>query len=285
MIGSAVTRFLSERGVHVTEVNRTGQAVVQENEAIKFDVLTDEIGKLIGNFSKGTTLINFIGLIRHKIDLQSENSVAAAKKVNSIFPQELTRMSKSLDINVIQIATDCIFSGRKGKYSERSIPDPIDVYGETKLNGELLADNLLTLRVSIVGNEMHHHIELMDWVMHQRLNAEILGFKNHSWNGITSLHFGKIIYGILQSDFFNAGTFHIVPEASISKFQLVSLIAGHAQRYDLNIKEFEAEKKIDRTLATDYLENNSMLWEMAGYESPPTIDFMLEEYFEWASRK
>jgi dTDP-4-dehydrorhamnose reductase len=285
MIGSAVTRHLSEKGVQVIEVNRAGQALVPENEVIKFDVFTDDIQVLVDNFSKGTTFINLIGLIRHKIESGNRESIIAADLVNSIFPQELVKVTKKHEMRVIQIATDCIFSGSQGHYSEFAPADPNDTYGESKLRGELVSENLMTLRVSIVGNEIHNHVELMDWVLSQPKNAEVRGYKNHFWNGITSLHFGKMISGILLSETFKPGTFHIVPKAPISKFKLISLIAKYAHRLDLDIKEFAAEIKIDRTLTTEFPENNSMIWKMAGYESPPTIDFMLSEYFEWSYHK
>jgi len=284
MIGSAVTRYLSETGVQITEVNRVGKAMLPNNKVVKFDVLTDDIHELLDNFTKKTIFINLIGLIRHKIPANKNTAILGADFVNSVFPRELVKISSMREMRVIQIATDCIFSGNKGSYSELSIADPSDLYGKSKLNGELLASNLLTLRVSVIGNEIDNHVELMDWVLKQPRNNEIKGYSNHFWNGITSLHFGKIINGMLQEDIFNPGTFHVVPDAPISKFKLISLIAKYAGRSDLEIREFATEIPIDRTLSTEFDENNSMIWKMAGYESPPTIESMLKEYFEWVER-
>jgi dTDP-4-dehydrorhamnose reductase len=284
MIGSAVTKYLSEKGVQLTEVNRAGRATNPSNKVIKFDALTDDTEELINRFSKGTIFINLIGTIRHKIETSRSESVIAAKIVNSVFPRELSGICNMYEMRVIQIATDCIFSGKEGNYSELSAAEPIDIYGESKLNGELQLSNLLTLRVSVVGHEIQNHVELMDWVLGQPRNAVIKGYTNHVWNGVTSLHFGKIVNGILEANDFNFGTFHVVPNAPISKSKLISLIATYAQRPDLKIEEFAAEIPIDRTLTTEFTENNSMIWKRAGYESPPTINFMLKEYFEWISR-
>ena len=44
-------------------------------------------------------------------------------------------------LKVIQIATDCVFDGLKGNYTEDDKHNAIDVYGKTKSLGEVSADN------------------------------------------------------------------------------------------------------------------------------------------------
>ena len=282
MIGSATTTYLSSLNYSITEVNRQGFSIASQNDVRKFDVLKDSVKQLLDSLTPDTIIINLIGVIRHKISLSSEESVAIAFKVNKEFPGILVAYAQELGMKVIQIATDCVYSGINGSYSEESKMNPIDVYGESKASGELMASNLLTLRVSIVGHEAKDHVELMDWVLSQPLDSAVNGFRNHFWNGITSMHFAKILDGILKDGLFSSGTFHLVPSGTVSKFELIKMIAEMSGRRDLTIVETESERLMDRTLSTIYKEKNAEFWGSAGYRLIPTIRMMLEEYFLWS---
>ena len=285
MIGSTLVKYLSELQIPFIEVNREGIGIVLGSKAIQFDAANGDVQELISNFSQNTTFINLIGVIRHKIETKDERLIQEAKLINSIFPQELTKHALEIQGKVIQIATDCIYSGKVGKYTEYSSADPVDVYGKTKFDGEYRANNLLTLRVSVIGREIRNHIELMEWVINQSPQAELKGFKNHFWNGVTSLHFAKLVGSLISQIPFSPGTFHIVPGNSISKFELVSLIARLANRDDLVVLETQDTSAVNRTLSTEFPDFNSMLWQSAGYQVPPTIEAMAEEYFGWLSQQ
>ena len=281
MIGSAATIYLSRLEHSVIEVNREGISVTGKNAVRKFDALKDSVDQLLSSLPSDTILVNLIGVIRHKIDSNSEESSSQAKKVNSDFPKLLVQSASNLNLRVVQIATDCVFSGQDGAYSEDAKVDPIDIYGETKVAGEIAAKNLLTLRVSVVGREVKDHIELMDWIITQPPNNAVNGFNNHFWNGITSLHFAKILAGILKNGFSARGTFHLIPTGAVNKLELIQIIAELSGRNDLKIIETAAEKPIDRTLRTNSNEINAEFWKSAGYQGIPTIRMMLEEYFGW----
>ena len=281
MIGSATTLFLSGMKHHVIEVNRQGISITGDNQVRRFDVMRDSVKELLEGFPAETVIINLIGLIRHKIEEDSEASIAEAKRVNTDFPIELVRQAQDLGIRVIQIATDCVYSGQEGPYSEESKMDPIDIYGESKANGEIFSENLLTLRVSIVGREVKNHVELMDWVFAHPRNTRVTGYTNHYWNGVSSLHFAKIVDGILSSNTILNGTFHIVPRDSVSKFELIKMIVDSSGRKDLKILQTAAEKRIDRRLSSINIKNNEEFWKWAGYQVIPSIRMMLDEYFAW----
>lgn len=285
MIGSTLVKYFSELQIPFIEVNREGIGITPGNKAIQFNAANGDIQELISNFPKNTTFINLMGVIRHKIDLKDYKSIQNAKVVNSVFPKELAKQAEVIHGRVIQIATDCIYSGKEGGYTEFSNADPVDVYGETKHKGECIANNLMTLRVSVIGKEMRNHIELMDWVINQEPKAELKGFENHLWNGITSLHFAKLVATIIAHNFFSPGTFHIVPGNSISKFELISLTARLANRGDLVVLKTRDTNTVNRTLSSDFPDFNSMLWRTAGYEVPPTIEAMVGEYFGWMSQQ
>ena len=281
MIGSGVTRYLSEESYPVTEANRNAIQTRTGNKVISFDAAKDNIENFVGKLPSGSTILNFIGVIRHKIDDGQVESVANAIDINGKFPLRLVTAAAKNNCRVMQIGTDCVFSGNRGNYSESSPKDPVDVYGQTKLQGETISENLMTLRVSVVGKEWKNHIELMDWVLNTKINGELNGYTNHFWNGITSLQLAKVISGILEVGNFQPGTFHLVPQDKKSKFDLVTSIAQFSGRKDLKIQEFTDSASVDRTLTTQFPELNRNLWGAAGFSGIPTIDLMLEEYFNW----
>ena len=92
------------------------------------------------------------------------------------------------------MATDCVFSGQTGAYSESSAHDALDVYGKTKSLGEVPSPAVMNLRVSVIGKGSQG---LYHWVASQPHGAVINGYLDHQWNGITSVEYGRIIAGII----------------------------------------------------------------------------------------
>ena len=125
-------------------------------------------------------------------------------------------------MRLIHLSTDCIFSGNKGFYSENDIPDPTDIYGRSKLIGELDYDNTLTIRKSVIGHELLTKKGLLEWFLDQK--NPIQGYKNVIFSGITVLELARLIeqYIIPKNDL--KGILNISGE-SISKFDLLKIIA------------------------------------------------------------
>jgi dTDP-4-dehydrorhamnose reductase len=215
----------------------------------------------------GTRIINCIGLIKPYC-----NDVAQAIKVNALFPH-------TLPPGTIQIATDCVYSGAKGSYVETDPHDALDVYGKTKSLGE--AEHLINLRCSIIGPEVKNHISLLDWFLAQE--GEVTGFTNHLWNGITTYHFTKIVKGMLDSNLKFPPLQHIVPADVVTKAQLLQILSDE-YNHRIPINEKPAPQAIDRTLATLDPEMNLKLWQLAGYDEPPTIRQMVKELANEVSR-
>ena len=280
MIGSGVLDSFSNSQLEVVESNRSGQSHISKNKVIKFDILSSNLDEIFSQIPRNSIVLNLAGVIRHKFSSENEKFVSEVMKVNGEFPIKLVEKANKYDCKVVQIATDCVFSGSLGNYNEDSRKDASDLYGTSKIEGEVKADNLMTIRVSVVGKEKRNHFELMDWVLNQKTGAEINGYVNHYWNGVTSLQLGRILEGALSEDFI-AGTFHLVPAGQVSKYELVSLIASYGGREDLNIRKFTDMRVMDRTLSTKFPDLNTRLWLDAGYPTPPTIEDMIQEYFDW----
>ena len=280
MLGSAVSRYLSEKKFRILEINSSG--ITQgNNQVAKFDITQDNVDKLEKYLSGIDFVVNCAGLIKHKINEKSLTSLSDLIKINSIFPFELSKLSHKLNFKVIQPATDCVYSGLKGNYSESDTRDPVDLYGYSKVLGEHIDMNLLTLRCSLIGRELSTKLEFLEWVLSHSPEKSLKGFTNHHWNGITTLAFAKMVCGLIDGKKFTPGTFHVLPNDSVSKFELAKAISINFGVTDTEITPIESPMPINRTLATIFEQFNSELWKAAGYNKVPTISEMVKEYSLW----
>jgi dTDP-4-dehydrorhamnose reductase len=270
MLGHAV---LEEFGGFSGKVNFTSRS----GSGISFDVLSDPIDSLAKYVSHGDYIINCLGITKPHINDENEQDVARARLVNSLFPAELASLAEDSGSRVIQIATDCVFSGRTGHYLETDAHDAEDVYGKTKSLGEVVSENVMHIRVSTIGRELGRSTLLLEWVLSHPHGATIPGYTDHFWNGVTTNHFARVARGIIENDAFRSGLSHLVPADELSKADLVRKIASAFGRSDLMVKDADSGKPINRTLSTTNPDFNRRLWVGAGYPEIPTIEQLIAE--------
>lgn len=269
MLGSAVHRQLVSVDFDVIEASRTS--------GLKFDARELQSHRLIqdGGLDAGDYIVNCVGLTKSRINEQSIDSRALAVRLNVDFPNDLALAAEKSGVRVIQVATDCVFSGTVGSYSESAKHDAEDVYGKTKSLGEAPSHAVMHLRCSLIGPERGRNSLFFEWVRQQPEGASIQGFTNHIWNGLTSDVFGQIVSGIVSERLFVPGVHHLVPEDKVSKDQLVRLELEALGRADVKVSSVEATFEVDRTLSTQNTEANLQLFAAAGYTNPPTIAEMV----------
>lgn len=281
MLGSTLTHILESEFDTVYEFNRVGKSVTGNNPCRPIHV-TSNNG--IEELFKGLDIdfvVNCIGMIKNLINENDQNSVNLANRVNAQFPVELSESLSRLGVSVIQVGTDCVYSGKTGLYSESDQRDPVDVYGLTKNIGEMSSSQSMLIRCSIVGKELRSRNSLLEWILTQPKTALINGYVNHIWNGVTTLHFSQIIAGVIKSGTYKPGVVHLVPKDIVNKYELIKLIASNFGRSDLQIIQYEAEVPINRSLTTINSERNRQLWNNGGYNDLPTIAEMVATYAKW----
>ena len=233
--------------------------------------------------------INAIGIIKPHIRDDNAAEVERAIDVNSIFPHRLARAAEQTGTRVIQIATDCVYSGGRGEYVETDEHDARDVYGKSKSLGEVRSPAVHHLRCSIIGPELKHHVSLLDWFRGQAQGATVNGFVNHRWNGVSTLHFGRLCRGIISSGVTLPHLVHVLPGDVVTKADLLAELAAAYGRHDVTIRRVDAQTVIDRTLTPRQPELNAALWAAAGYATPPAIGAMVRElaaaHREWPGRR
>ncbi len=271
MLGSAVTEELMRHSIQVLEASRT--------KGVRFDAAELMVEKLLdeAQLRPSDYIVNCVGLTKSRIDESDPGSRANAVRLNFDFPNSLAKAAETRGIRVLQVATDCVYSGEKGSYLESHLHDPHDVYGKTKSLGEIPAANVMHLRCSLIGPELGRSSLFFEWVRQQPLDAKVAGYTNHHWNGLTSSAFGQVIAGIIKQNGFRAGVQHLVPEDKVTKDELVRMVLSNLKRDDVSVESTEASYFVDRTVATQRPEVNKALFENAGYSCLPTIGQMVQE--------
>lgn len=235
-------------------------------------------------FADQNWIINCIGITKPLIHDDNPAEVETAIAVNSALPHQLGKIAAAHGARVLQIATDCVYSGAKGDYVEQDPHDALDVYGKTKSLGEAYLPSMSHLRCSIIGPEPKDFKSLLEWFRRQPASAQLNGFTNHRWNGLTTLHFARICLGIIRNNIQLPHLTHVVPSGSMTKAQMLIEFKAAFDRCDIHVREMEASTLIDRTLATTKSSLNDSLWKAAGYEQPPSIREMIEELGDYDYR-
>jgi dTDP-4-dehydrorhamnose reductase len=188
-------------------------------------------------------IVNCIGVVK-----QSDAIAQAVSSIqlNSLLPHQLAALCALRGMRLIQLSTDCVFSGRRGNYSEADLPDPVDLYGRSKLLGEVDSPGCLTLRTSIVGWELEHHRSLLGWFAAQR-GKTIKGFRQAIFSGLPTAELARLIGLLIEQHPQLAGIHHVAGEP-IDKFDLLSQLKLTLGWSDIDIQpddSFRCDRSLD----------------------------------------
>ena len=184
-------------------------------------------------------IINCVGVLINGANKNPENAIF----VNAYMPHRLMRLADTIGAKLIHISTDCVFSGdKKTPYVETDEKDGKDTYAKTKGLGEIINDNHLTLRTSVVGPELKTNgEELFHWFMNQ--SGTINGFTKAIWSGVTTIELAKAVKWAIEEEI--TGLYHVTNNQSINKNDLLNLFKKHTKK-DIDIVAVDG-KEVDKS--------------------------------------
>ena len=200
-------------------------------------------------------VINCVGLVKQ---LAASNDPLSALPINSILPHRLARLCQLAGARLIHISTDCVFSGTKGMYREEDPADAGDLYGLSKLLGEVDYPHAVTLRTSIIGPELVGAHGLIGWFLAQ--TGPVRGFTRAIFSGLPTVELARVIRDHVLPRPQLRGVHH-VSAAPISKYELLRLVAQVYGRQSPITPDDELV--IDRSL------DSQRFRELTGYAPPP----------------
>ncbi len=208
-------------------------------------------------------IVNAIGVVKQRADAKE---YVPSLEINALFPHKLAALSQAAGARLVHVSTDCVFSGRKGDYNEQDPSDAEDLYGRSKLLGEVDESHAVTIRTSIIGLELHHNQGLIEWFLAQR--GKIKGFRRAIYSGLTTEEMARVVERILAKHTELSGLWHVA-SAPISKYELLCTLADKLGRSDVEIEP-------DDSLVCDRSLNATRFSEATGYTAP-SWDTMLDQ--------
>jgi dTDP-4-dehydrorhamnose reductase len=188
-------------------------------------------------------VINCVGIIKQ---LREAHDPILSVTINALFPHQLAAICAEQGARLIHISTDCVFSGRRGSYTEDDLPDPPDLYGRSKLLGEVAKPHL-TIRTSIIGREISTVSGLVEWFLAQP-GPVVRGYTKAIFSGFPTVILAEIIADILEQKPALTGLWHISSEP-ITKYELLLLLRkAYGKAVEI---EPCPEVQIDRSLVSD----------------------------------
>ena len=267
MLGNAVLRFFSQSpDYRAVGTVRSRDALQRLPQALHNQVVpgldvenADALQQLFARV-RPAVVMNCVGLVKQ---LAQADDPLAAIPINALLPHRLLRLCKSAGARLIHVSTDCVFAGTRGMYREDDPPDATDLYGRSKLLGEVDDEQAVTLRTSVIGPELDSAHGLLSWFLAQR--GRVKGYTHAVFSGLPTVELARIVrdFVIPRPDLH--GVYHVAGEP-IRKYELLTLIA---QRYGLST-EIEADSRlvIDRSL------DSSRFRRLTGYVAPPWPDLV-----------
>ena len=211
---------------------------------------------------KPDVVVNCIGLVKQQA---AASDPIASSAVNSLFPHRLAQYARESGARLIHLSTDCVFSGRSGNYSESDSPDAEDLYGRTKLLGELHEDHCLTIRTSMIGRELDGSHGLLEWFLSQNGKA-VRGFRRAIFSGLTTPVLANVISNVIADHPDLNGIWHVAGDP-ISKFDLLTIVK---QTYGLAI-----EIQPDETFVCDRSLDGSRFRNATGFQAPSWSEMLV----------
>ena len=239
ILGRTFDLFLSKKKnikIHYLSRNKKNKSHIYLNDFTNFNKLAYLISEL-----DPTHIVNCIGVTKFN------NSYALKKQtklINTELPKFLSNFCLKNKIFFIHVSTDCVFSGKKGAYSDVSTKDAQDLYGITKNKGEVKNRYSTTIRTSFIGPEKNSQKSLLNWFLIQK--KEVNGFNKALFSGLTSLELSKIIYKFFLKETKLYNNIINVGGNVISKYSLLKIISNVFKK-KIFIRKFN-DFRIDRSL-------------------------------------
>lgn len=240
MAGHVISLYLKEQGHDVFGFDRVKSSLINSVSGDAREA--DSLRKLI-TADTYDSVINCIGILNQF----AEQNKALASYLNGYLPHLLAEITDGTDTQVIHMSTDCVFSGKRGQYTEDDFCDGETFYDRSKALGELNDHKNITLRNSIVGPDINQNgIGLLNWFMQQ--TGDVNGFTKAIWTGQTTLQLAKTMEAAAKEKAF--GLYNTIPDTSISKYELLKLFNHYMRGDAITVHAIEgtnADKSLKRT--------------------------------------
>ncbi len=274
MLGGSLLRYFADKTEHdvygtVRDSNAESRLVSKANANIICGIDVHNVNKIrsIIEEVRPDYVINCVGVVKQ---LKESKYPIHSITINSLLPHRLAEICSHNNSKLIHFSTDCVFSGNRGNYSVNDVPDAFDLYGRSKLLGEVSYAPHLTLRTSIIGHEQGSQHSLIDWFLNQ--SGEVKGFTKAVFSGVPTVYMAELLNNYVFTNPDITGLYQVSVEP-IDKYSLLSLVKDiYGKDIDINADD---SLVIDRSL------NSTEFKIRTGMNNPSWKDLIEKMYNEY----
>ncbi|AXO13636.1 dTDP-4-dehydrorhamnose reductase family protein [Thalassospira indica] len=225
MLGNTLLRYFSQKGLYhvVGSVRGTGSLRdIADNGSYRqvsgIDAENTDHLLRVFEIARPDVVVNCVGVVKQLAEADDE---LVSIPLNSLLPHRLARLCAATGSRLIHISTDCVFSGKSGGYTESDLPDAVDLYGRSKLMGEVNYPHAITLRTSLIGHELNGARSLINWFLSQE--GSVRGFTKAIFSGLPTVEIARVIETHVLPNPVLHGLYHLSVDP-ISKHDLLTLV-------------------------------------------------------------
>ncbi len=246
--------------------------------AVSVDLTTPSAAEELVNRLQPEWVVNCAGLTN--VD-ECERDPERAHLLNVELPRNLAASCGEAGVGLVHISTDSVFDGTRGGYSEDDEPAPVNVYAESKLEGERAVHerlpDALVIRTNFIGISPSRSVGLADWISSRLESGErIPGFTDVTFAPLLTNELARIVFGAMETRL--KGLYHATASNTMTKFDFaISLAAALGLDTDLVERASLAESTLiaRRPLNTSL---SSLRLEAALRRTMPTVENAIRGY-------
>lgn len=226
LLGTHLAALVQERGRQIVGLYHRHVPVLQGVRVAHVDLTNEaELGRIFEEFEPRSVIHC---AAETNVDWCEEHP-ALAREINVAVPRAVARITARTGARMLYISTDAVFDGTRGNYVETDHPSPVNVYAQTKLDGEreVLQENAeaAIARVNLYGRSPRQKPSLAEWILDRLLKGEVVpAFTDVIFCPIHGTDLAQVLLDIVDREF--SGLYHVVGSEAVSKYDFAKRIAG-----------------------------------------------------------
>lgn len=222
-------------------VFRENYKVIKANRA-DFDIADETAVKKFISFCKPDIIINTAALV--KVDA-CESNPRQAFETNAIGALNVAKAAKDVGALNVYISTNYVFDGSKESFSESDTPNPVNIYGASKLAGEIITKiiggNYYIIRTSWLYGIRRKDSVFVSQILESAKKSEAVEVVNDQFGTPTyTLDLARKIKELVDKKVPN-GVYHIANSGFCSWYgyaeKILELCGVHAELMAIKLEE------------------------------------------------
>jgi dTDP-4-dehydrorhamnose reductase len=225
LLGSNLVLHLQKEGTETLAIYNKKPIFFENVQSMKLDITDEKSVKNLILSKQPECIIHCAA--QTDVDW-CENNPSQAYKINVDATRYIAESAYKTGSPVIFISTDSVFNGERGNYSETDVPDPLNIYAKSKLQGEAEvlktnANNII-IRTNIYGWNLQKKYSLSEWILNKLESGQTVpAFHDIIFSSILVNDLSEIILKMANERMY--GLYHVGSSESCTKYEFARKLA------------------------------------------------------------